>query len=193
MYIGIITRLNNDRYTLNKEICDVIKKAGYEPIGILASNVKKLEEVILLCKGFILQGGDNYNTYDLEIVKYLYEHDIPTLGICLGMQMMGKILKGKLYKVKNHLSQDLYVHDINIKENTKLYEILNKKTIKVNSRHKEALKGIEASAISNDNVIEAIEDKNKKFFIGLEWHPESIMDSNSKKIFEAFFKNLDRR
>ena len=24
------------------------------------------------------------------------------------------------------------------------------------------------------NVIEAIEDKNKKFFIGVQWHPESM-------------------
>lgn len=193
MYIGIITRLNKDRYTLNKEICDVIKKAGYEPIGILASSIKNLKEAISLCKGFILQGGDNYSSYDLEIVKYLYDENIPTLGICLGMQMMGKVLKGRFYKVKNHLSDELYIHDVNILENTKLYEILNKKTIKVNSRHKDAIKGIKYSAIANDNVIEAIEDKNKKFFVGVEWHPESIMDRNSKKIFEAFFKSLDRK
>lgn len=193
MYIGIITRLNKDRYTLNKEICDVIKKAGYEPIGIPVSSIKNLKEAISLCSGFILQGGDNYSSRDLEIVKYLYDNDIPTLGICLGMQMMGKILKGRFYKVKNHLSSDLYVHDVNILENTKLYEILNKKTIKVNSRHKDAIKRIKYSAISSDNVIEAIEDKNKKFFIGIQWHPESIMDNNSKKIFEAFFKSLDRK
>lgn len=193
MYIGIITRLSKDRYTLNKEICDVIKKAGYEPIGIPSSSIKNLKEVISLCKGFILQGGENYNSNDIEIVKYLYNENIPTLGICLGMQMIGKILKGKLYKVQNHLSSDLYVHEVNILENTKLYEILNKKTIMINSRHKEAIKGIKYSAISNDNVIEAIEDKNKKFFIGVQWHPESIMDNNSKKIFEAFFKSIDRK
>lgn len=193
MYIGIITRLNKDRYTLNKEICDVIKKAGYEPIGIPASSVKNLKEAISLCSGFILQGGDNYSSRDLEIVKYLYDNDIPTLGICLGMQMMGKVLKGKFYKVKNHLSSDLYVHDVNILENTKLYEILNKKTIMINSRHKEAIKEIKYSAISSDNVIEAIEDKDKKFFLGVQWHPESILDNNSKKIFKAFFKSLDRK
>ena len=134
----------------------LLKKAGYEPIGIPSSNVRKLKEVISLCSGFILQGGENYNSSDIEIVKYLYNENIPTLGICLGMQMMGKILKGRFYKVENHLSSDLYVHDVNILENTKLYEILNKKTIKVNSRHKEAIKGIKYSAISSDNVIEAI-------------------------------------
>ena len=42
--------------------------------------------------------------------------------------------------------------------------------------------------ISNDGIIEAIEDKNKRFFIGVQWHPESMIeyDSIQNKIFKKF-------
>ena len=46
------------------------------------------------------------------------------------------------------------------------------------------------SGISNDNVIECIEDENKRFFLGVQWHPESMYnyDLNSRKIFDYFIK-----
>ena len=45
------------------------------------------------------------------------------------------------------------------------------------------------SARSKDGLIEAVEIKNKKFIIGVQWHPETIFDKdiNARKIFEAFF------
>ena len=46
-------------------------------------------------------------------------------------------------------------------------------------------------AYSEDKVLEAIEDSSKKFFIGVQWHPESLMeDENSKKLFDYFIKML---
>ena len=47
---------------------------------------------------------------------------------------------------------------------------------------------LDISGITNDNVIEIIEDKNKPFFIGLEWHPESLNNEDTKKIFNYFIK-----
>ena len=40
------------------------------------------------CDGIILPGGKTRHELDNKIVKYLYEIDKPTLGICLGMQLM---------------------------------------------------------------------------------------------------------
>ena len=46
--------------------------------------------------------------------------------------------------------------------------------------------------VSNDGVIEVIEDKKKKFFIGVEWHPETnfLNKEISKKLFNAFFETV---
>lgn len=46
-------------------------------------------------------------------------------------------------------------------------------------------------AYSEDEIIEAIEDKKKKFFIGVQWHPESLTyDEYSNKLFDFFIKKL---
>ena len=46
-------------------------------------------------------------------------------------------------------------------------------------------------AFSNDNILEAVEYQNKKFIIGIEWHPEYLMDLNSLKIFDAFIEAIE--
>ena len=48
-------------------------------------------------------------------------------------------------------------------------------------------------ARSSDGLIEGVELKNKKFILGVQWHPESNLDKDiySKKIFKAFFDNLE--
>lgn len=190
--IGVLLRDNN-KYTLNKEIKAVIDHYHKICIGIYPNNLEEFIEIASLCDGFILQGGSDYTDLEIEFVRYLYENDIPTLGICLGMQMMS-VINGKLEKLKhfNHQSTNLYVHDVFICQDSKLYSILKKERIMVNSRHIEHITNtfLSVSAKSGDSVIEAVEDKNKKFFIGVQWHPESIMDENSTKLFNSFFESV---
>jgi len=92
--------------------------------------------------------------------------------------------------IDKHFSNNGYIHYINILENSLLYKILKEKRILVNSRHKTAIMDTNLNVVarSDDNVIEAVEDPTKSFFLGVEWHPESLNDENSKKIFDYFFK-----
>ena len=46
---------------------------------------------------------------------------------------------------------------------------------------------LDCVAYSEDNILEAVEDKNKKFFLGIQWHPESLLeDIYSKRLFDYF-------
>ena len=47
---------------------------------------------------------------------------------------------------------------------------------------------VKINAISDDAIVEGVEVKDKKFIMGLQWHPEYIMDDNSCKIFNYFIK-----
>lgn len=47
---------------------------------------------------------------------------------------------------------------------------------------------VKINAISDDDIVEGVEVKDKKFIMGLQWHPEYIMDDNSCKIFNYFIK-----
>lgn len=166
-------------------ISSVIKSNGI-PLGIPYN--KPIEDYLNICKGFILQGGDDINEYNLEIIKLLKEKNIPTLGICLGMQEM--FYEDNLIDISNHNINSL--HEINIIKDTLLYKILKKDKILVNSRHNSSLinSNYLISSISKDNIIESLELPNHIFFLGLQWHPENLydIDSNSKKIFDYFIK-----
>lgn len=193
--IGIITRkmLSYEKHNINvlySDIVSAITSNGGIPIGLtLDNNYKKL---INMCDGIIFQGGDDFEEYDFDALKYCYEKDIPTLGICLGMQLMGMLFNGKMIDITNHKKTLNYSHSVIIKRNSKLYNIFKTDIIKVNSRHKSIIKNtnLNISGISNDGFIEAIEDSNKKFFIGVQWHPESMINYDIKQnnIFKYFVK-----
>lgn len=196
-YIGIIGRKNDNKITFNQEVINVINKYNCIPIGIIVDfdnnpNIEfnKIKNIIDLCDGFILQGGSDYYDIDILITKYLYENNIPTLGICLGMQTMAMTFNGTMSEIANHNSKSKYVHSINIDKNSKLYNIIKKDKIFVNSRHNSYIKNTDLDVSATNNIIEAIEDKNKKFFIGVQWHPESIIDENSILLFNYFFLSI---
>ena len=193
--IGIITRksISNEKHSINIVYNDIVKAIRSNsgiPIGItLSIDYKKL---IDLCDGIIFQGGDDFEDYDLDALRYIYSINKPVLGICLGMQLMGVLFDGKMIDIKNHKKKLNYAHEIKIKRDSKLYNIFKSDTIKVNSRHKSVIKGtkLKISAISQDGFVEAIEDSSKKFFVGVQWHPEAMLeyDEFANKIFDGFIK-----
>lgn len=148
---------------------------------------------IKLCDGIIMTGGFKINKFDRFISEYATDNDIPLLGICLGMQIMANYKK-KLWLVKNdsyieHRVEEGLVHNVTLDKNSKLYNIIKKEKFMVNSRHYyhvEPNNEYDIVAVSDDNYIEAIEKKNNKFNIGIQWHPESMEDDSSKRIFEKF-------
>ena len=101
----------------------------------------------------------------------------------------------RLEKSSHYGKQDEYIHECSIKENTLLAGILNKEKIMVNSIHHDyvdfLMNELIVSASSIDNIIEAVELPNHPFLIGLQWHPEYLIDDNSIKIFDEFIKSVN--
>ena len=159
-----------------------------------------LIEQIKLCDGIVMTGGFKINKFDRFITEYLIENDIPLLGICLGMQIMSNYKRDKVWNEKNdsfieHRVEEGLVHDVTLDKNSFLYSIVEKEKFMVNSRHYYHIvpnDNFEISSVSDDNYIEAIEMKNKKFIVGVQWHPESMNDDTSKKLFEAFIKSCKK-
>jgi putative glutamine amidotransferase len=102
--------------------------------------------------------------------------------------------KNNLIKLKDnfHMNEkDKYVHEIEISDNSYLFKLLNKKIIKVNSKHNYCVTNDNHYTIeaTYNNVIEAIKVKDRNYILGLQFHPELLYndDENAKLIFKDFF------
>ena len=125
-----------------------------------------------------------------------YERDIPTLGICCGQTVMARALGSTSIIVdasKHERADDLYAHSISVYPETKFGKIVHTKEMQVNSRHHHSIltyQNLEVSAIDMDGNIEVLEAPEKKFYIGIRFHPESLykIDPVMDRIFQEFIK-----
>jgi len=155
-----------------------------------------LYKQIDLCDGFILQGGLFSANYEIEIAKRIIELDKPLIGICAGFNNILRALNTDVIedKTKSHDIYDKnYRHKISIVENTIIYNLINKKEYDVNSIHtmiapiENVEKVAKVSSLSYDGLVESFELENKKFVIGIKWHPElMIEDEFTDKLFKEF-------
>ena len=158
----------------------------------------ELYRQIELCDGFILQGGLYSSNYEIEMAKRIIELNKPLIGICAGFNNILRALGTDVIedKTKSHDIYDKnYRHNIYISTETKLYDLINQKEYSVNSIHsmiapKDNVEGYaKISSTSYDGLVESFELNNKKFVIGIKWHPElMIEDEFTKNLFKEFIE-----
>ena len=126
---------------------------------------------------------------ELLLARLAYDRQIPMLGICKGIQTINLALGGTVYqdihtqmegtRIKHSQDQDRRYpsHSVRLMPGSIMQRIFGSTTITVNSFHhqacKEAAPCMNATAISPDGVIEAIESNELKSVLGVQWHPET--------------------
>jgi putative glutamine amidotransferase len=199
---------------------EALRRAGAMPVLIppQPENVADLTETL---DGIVLAGGDDCDpavygeerhptvepmdprrqANDLSLARIARDRGIPTLGICLGVQMMNIVAGGKVIQDIDseidtgirHASvpENRARHDVTIEEGTRLASILGARTHNVNSSHHQAIRtageGLRVTAHAPDGIIEGVEDPRHPFYVGVQWHPEDMPgEESASTIFRAF-------
>ncbi len=139
--------------------------------------------------------------FEIEIFKKAVVKDIPILGVCRGMQVINIAAGGTIYQdIKTQFKTNMchkqtgtpqynYFHNVQIEEDSKLYNIYKSNNIYTNTFHHQAVKdlapGFKSTAKTKDGLIEAIESTNNKYVLAVQWHPE-MMYCVHKEHFQIF-------
>lgn len=141
---------------------------------------------------------------ELRLAQWALDRDLPLLGVCRGVQTLNVAAGGTLLQdVRDQVPQSIrhqyapekprsYVaHDLATVPGTRLAQILGPQA-RVNSFHHQAVErpgsGFVVSAFAPDGVIEAIEGHGQRFTVGVQWHPEGLIESDPAmmRLFETF-------
>jgi putative glutamine amidotransferase len=150
------------------------------------------------------------DAFEMRLLEIALEYDKPILGICRGLQLINIAYGGTVFQDLNqmdftsieHSCVDLpkYTpcHDVEIYVNTHLYNMVQTPHLPVNTKHHQSIdglgEGLIISAKAIDGVIEGIEDPNKRFLVGVQWHPEMMSEKDDIQgmIFDGFVKQCRR-
>lgn len=169
--------------------------------------------------GFIIGGGDDIGAelYEGEpaidvridpqrdaleqaVLRHAYARDLPVLGVCRGAQMINVFRGGSLHQDVRAAFESmpsmwtpLPAKTVSFVPGTRLHQIFELETLRVNSLHRQAIdrlgKGLRVAARDEFGVIQAIEDPESRFRVGVQWHPEFLVFRRShRQLFRAFLE-----
>ncbi len=145
--------------------------------------------------------------FEMKLIRTLLEKhpQKPLLGICRGEQMLNVALGGTLYQDlksqmpgciahQQHQTAIYPSHKVLIDAGTKLYAIYGSTQIMTNSHHHQAVKepapGLLVTARAADGVIEGFEKPDHPYFVGVQWHPERLVEREENALHKQLFKSF---
>lgn len=142
---------------------------------------------------------------ELLLLSLVYERKKPVLGICRGAQLLNIALGGDIYQDINSQLPSRFplahsqpfdaqhpAHRVALENGSRLAQISETLSIEVNSLHHQAIRNaapcLKVCGRSSDGIIEAVEQTEHPFLIGVQWHPEQLTGryAHAGRLFSAF-------
>lgn len=220
--IGLTANHSDLDATLRDRYYKQIVAAGGTPVIIPpVADKEVIVNTLEQLDGLILTGGADYNPLwmgeepsthlhginrerdlaELLTARLAFNRQIPTLGICRGIQTLAIALGGKVAQdIQEAASPDTVIikhaqdadrseptHSVRIADGSILSGIYEGETIHVNSFHHQAVAQpgphFRITATAPDGTVEAIESTEHKAVMGVQWHPEWL-EEEGRRLFK---------
>ena len=144
---------------------------------------------------------------ELRLVRWALHDGKPVLAVCRGAQLLNVAFGGTLYQdvaaqhpgalKHDHFPtasrrRDELAHSVRIAAGSRLARLLEADGLAVNSMHHQGIArlapGLVAVATSADGLIEGVETADGHFVLGVQWHPEDLVDVDPRmrRLFGEF-------
>lgn len=142
---------------------------------------------------------------ELPLARKSLEDDLPMLCICRGIQLVNVAAGGTLWQDLSLARVDPAAHDQDgrletwevahpaaVDAGTRLADVVGEGTIGVNTFHHQAVAepapGFAVTARAPDGTIEGLESLHHRFVVGVQWHPERMVEHHARHraLFERF-------
>lgn len=193
----VLTQVGNEDVKAQLDLVDGVLIVGGADVDPKFYGEKRHEKI-----GYTNELDDIYH---IAMINEIERRDLPFVGICRGYQVFNVAMGGSLYQdVPTQLNMDNVheqkepkstpTHYVRTVKGTKLQDLIGEKAF-VNSFHHQAIKSVgtklQVSAYSvEDDIIEAVEHKNARFMVGVQWHPEQLVkqDQSMMPLFKQFIE-----
>jgi putative glutamine amidotransferase len=192
---------DDEAVLLPRSYATAVQRAG--GLAVLLPPDPALEqpsEWIALLDGLILAGGADYgevpdrDAFEIALGLAALDADLPLLGVCRGMQLMnlarGGTLIDHLPDVVGHEDHRLVPgafgdHDVRLADGSLAARAAGELTRATKSHHHQGVdeigEGFEVTGWAVvDELPEALEDRSRRFALGVQWHPEA--DDEAREI-----------
>ncbi len=128
------------------------------------------------------------DAWELSLLRAALDRGLPVLAICRGMQLLNVAYGGTLWQdintelelgeVHRQTQRGSEVtHDVDVEPGSRLAELTGGGTIAVNSFHHQAVQELGDGLVitaRDGGLVEAVEDPDRPFVVGVQWHAESL-------------------
>ena len=130
---------------------------------------------------------------ELPLLRSALDRDLPVLGVCRGMQLMSVLAGGSLVQhLPEAVGHDRHrpapgvygLHDVRLEPGSRAHAILGD-MVTVPSYHHQGLASAGSLSVTgwaDDDTPEVVEDPERRFALGVLWHPEADDDP---RLFQA--------
>lgn len=140
---------------------------------------------------------------DFALFGRAWKDRTPVLGICRGLQVVNVALGGTLVQdipsqrpsevphEAPKIEKTRRDHSVQIAGGSRLHAIAGADALPVNSRHHQAIDAaageLAVTATSPDGLVEAVEGRDGRWILAVQWHPENLVgDDASERLFAEF-------